>query len=337
MTEPTKSKELEILLSSIEKQYGKGSISVGSRKLDIGVEWIPSGCLGLDRILGGGVPRGRMVEIKGTESGGKTTCSLHFVASVQKMEEKAAFIDAEHALDPEYATNLGVNMEDLLVSQPDNAEQALGITEMLVRSGQYSLVVIDSVASLVPRAEIEGEMGDLHVGLQARLMSQACRKLAPVLGKTNTTLILINQLRSKIGVTYGPSETTPGGNAIKFYSSQRIDVRRIGAVKRGEEIIGNQTRIKVIKNKVARPFLQMDGRIIYGKGLDFSFDLLNIAEAKGLVKRSGAWYSYGDEHKVQGKEAMTSLIRNNPKISEQIRSEILNENPSTDPDPPDPT
>lgn len=319
-----KQKALEMALSQIEKQFGKGSIMRLGESSHINVEVIPTGSLELDIALGvGGLPRGRVVEIFGPESSGKTTVALHVIAEAQKMGGTAAFIDAEHALDPVYASNLGVNIDNLLVSQPDTGEQALEITEALVRSGAIDVVVIDSVAALVPRAEIDGEMGDSHVGLQARLMSQALRKLSGAINKTNTVVIFINQLREKVGVMFGNPETTPGGRALKFYSSVRLDVRRVDTLKRGSEMIGNRTRVKVVKNKVAPPFKQAEFDIIYGEGISKEGSILDMAVSENIIDKSGSWYSYGDIKLGQGRENARQYLKDNPEIAKEIEEKVL--------------
>ncbi len=318
-----KKKALDIALLQIEKQFGKGSImKLGSdSKANIAV--ISTGALPLDLALGvGGIPRGRVIEIFGPESSGKTTVALHAVAEAQKNGGYAAFIDAEHALDPAYAKNLGVNVEELLVSQPDTGEQALEIAEALVRSGAIDILVIDSVAALVPRAEIEGEMGDAHVGLQARLMSQALRKLSGAISKSHTSAIFINQIREKVGVMFGNPETTPGGRALKFYASVRLDIRRMETLKQGNDIVGNRTRAKVVKNKVAPPFKQADFDIIYGQGISNEGCILDMALELDLVKKSGAWYSYGEERLGQGRENVREFFKENPGIRNKIEAQI---------------
>lgn len=319
-----KQKALDAALHQIEKQFGKGSImklgeSSGRRNVAI----IPSGALSVDIALGiGGVPRGRVVEVYGPESSGKTTVALHIVAEAQKQGGNAAFIDAEHALDPTYASNLGVNTEELLVSQPDTGEQALEISEALVRSGAIDVIVVDSVAALVPKAEIEGEMGDSHVGLQARLMSQALRKLSGSINKSKTTALFINQLREKVGVMFGNPETTPGGRALKFYSSVRMEVRRIESLKKGNDIIGNRTRVKVVKNKLAPPFRKAEFDIMYGKGISREGDLLDLATELGIVDKSGPWYSYGEDRLGQGKENAKIYLSENPEIAHAIELQV---------------
>lgn len=322
--EMEKQKALEMALSQIEKQFGKGSIMRLGESSHMNVEVIPTGSLELDIALGvGGLPRGRVVEIFGPESSGKTTVALHVIAEAQKMGGTAAFIDAEHALDPVYASNLGVNIDNLLVSQPDTGEQALEITEALVRSGAIDVVVIDSVAALVPRAEIDGEMGDSHVGLQARLMSQALRKLSGAINKTNTVVIFINQLREKVGIMFGNPETTPGGRALKFYSSVRLDVRRVDTLKRGSEMIGNRTRVKVVKNKVAPPFKQAEFDIIYGEGISKEGSILDMAVSENIIDKSGSWYSYGDIKLGQGRENARQYLKDNPEIAKEIEEKVL--------------
>jgi recombination protein RecA len=315
---------LSAALTQIERQFGKGAImrmGDGTQARDVDV--ISTGSLTLDVALGiGGVPRGRVIEIYGPESSGKTTMTLHVVAEAQKAGGTAAFVDAEHALDPQYAEKLGINVEDLLVSQPDTGEQALEITDMLVRSGAVDIVVVDSVAALTPKAEIEGEMGDSHVGLQARLMSQALRKLTANIKRSNCTVIFINQIRMKIGVMFGSPETTTGGNALKFYSSVRLDIRRIGAIKKGDEVIGNQTRVKVVKNKMAPPFRQAEFEIIYGEGVSHEGELLDLGVANGIVQKSGAWYSYEGERIGQGKENSREFLKQNTDIADTIERRI---------------
>src|SRR5437773_6462228 len=313
-------KMLDVTLAQIEKQYGKGAVmKLGEHPMGAGISVIPTGSLSLDIALGvGGIPRGRIVEVFGPEGSGKTTVCLHIIAEAQRQGGIAAFIDAEHALDPTYARELGVNIDELLVSQPDSGEQALEIADMLVRSGAMHLVVIDSVAALVPRAEIEGEMGDTHVGLQARLMSQAMRKLAGSLSKFDTTAIFINQLREKIGVMFGSPETTPGGRALKFYSSVRLDIRRIETLKEGVEAIGNRVRVKVVKNKVAPPFKQAEFDIIYGYGISWEGTVLDVGIERKLVQKSGSYFSYGDERLGQGRQNATAFLREHPDVTEQI-------------------
>ena len=319
-----KDKALEAALAQIEKQFGKGAImKLGDSALKDGISVIPTGCLELDYALGvGGVPRGRIIEIYGPESSGKTTVALHIVAESQKRGGTAAFIDAEHALDPVYARNLGVNVDELFVSQPDTGEQALEITETLVRSGAVDIVVVDSVAALVPKAEIEGDMGDSHVGLQARLMSQALRKLAGVIGKTNTVVIFINQLREKVGVMYGNPETTTGGRALKYYASIRLDVRKVDSIKNGSDVIGNRTRIKVGKNKVAPPFKTAEFDIVYGEGISKEGSLLDIAVDKKVIQKAGAWFSYGDMRIAQGRDNARTFLKENPELCAEIEAKV---------------
>lgn len=316
-------KTLDQVLSDIEKQFGKGAVmklgETGHREIDV----IPSGSLSLDIALGiGGFPKGRIIEIYGPESSGKTTFALHAIAEAQKLGGRVAFIDAEHSLDPQYAAKLGVNTNDLLLSQPDNGEQALEICEALVRSGAISVVVIDSVAALVPQAEIEGEMGDSHVGLQARLMSQALRKLSGVINKTNTIAIFINQLREKVGVMFGNPETTPGGRALKFYSSVRLEIRRSEQIKDGSNIVGNKTNIKVVKNKMAPPFKTCSVDIMYGEGVSREGELVDLASEAAILEKSGAWYSYNGEKIGQGKENVKALLRTNTKMKEEIEAKV---------------
>ncbi len=319
-----KEKALEIALSQIEKQFGKGAImKLGDAGAKISVSVIPTGCIELDYALGvGGVPRGRIIEVFGPESSGKTTIALHIIAQSQKMGGTAAFIDAEHALDPVYAENLGVNVDELYVSQPDTGEQALEITEQLVRSGAIDVIVVDSVAALVPKAEIEGDMGDSHVGLQARLMSQALRKLTGAISKSNTVVIFINQLREKVGVMYGNPETTTGGKALKFYASVRLDVRRIDSLKAGTEIVGNRTRVKVVKNKVAPPFKVAEFDMIYGEGISREGSLLDLAVARKIVQKTGAWFSYGDLRIGQGRENARNFLKDNPELAAEIETKL---------------
>lgn len=316
-------KALDLALSQIEKQFGKGSIMrLGEdAKLNIGV--IPTGSLDLDIALGiGGVPRGRIIEIYGPESSGKTTVTLHIIAEAQKLGGIAAFIDAEHALDPAYARRLGVDIENLVISQPDTGEQALEIAEALVRSGAIDIVVVDSVAALVPKAEIEGEMGDSHMGLQARLMSQALRKLAGSINKSNATVIFINQLREKIGVMFGSPETTTGGRALKFYASVRLDIRRFDTIKQGDEILGNRTRVKVVKNKVAPPFKQAEFDIMYGTGISKEGNILDTGVSCDVITKAGSWYSYGDHRLGQGRENAKDFIKDNPEIASEIEYKV---------------
>lgn len=319
-----KSKALAAALSQIEKQFGKGSIMrMGDADIGEDLQVVSTGSLGLDIALGvGGLPRGRIVEIYGPESSGKTTLTLSAIAEMQKLGGVAAFIDAEHALDPQYAAKLGVNVPELLISQPDTGEQALEIADMLVRSGSVDIVVVDSVAALTPRAEIEGEMGDSHMGLQARLMSQALRKLTGNIKRTNTLVIFINQIRMKIGVMFGNPETTTGGNALKFYSSVRLDIRRTGAIKKGDEVIGSETKVKVIKNKVAPPFKQAEFDIMYGEGISRLGEVIELGTNLKLVEKSGAWYSYNGEKIGQGKENAKEFLRENPAIAAEIEAKI---------------
>jgi len=315
---------LTVALAQIEKQFGKGAIMrMGDGSTFPDVEVVSSGSLALDVALGiGGLPRGRVVEIYGPESSGKTTLTLQVIAEAQKVGGTAAFVDAEHALDPQYAENLGVKVEDLLVSQPDNGEQALEITDMLVRSGAVDIVVIDSVAALTPKAEIEGEMGDRHIGLQARLMSQALRKLTANIKRSNCMVVFINQIRMKIGVIFGSPETTTGGNALKFYASVRLDIRRIGSIKRGDEVIGNQTRVKVVKNKMAPPFRQAEFEILYGTGISKLGELIDLGVANGIVEKAGAWYSYEKDRIGQGKENARAFLQEHPEMAEEIEKRL---------------
>ena len=320
-------KALEMAMSQIDKQFGKGSVMRMGEKTHMDIESIPTGALALDLALGvGGLPRGRIVEVYGPESSGKSTLAMHVVAEAQRNGGVAAYIDAEHAMDPVYARAIGVNVDELLISQPDTGEQALEIADMLIRSGALDVLVVDSVAALTPRAEIEGEMGDSHVGLQARLMSQALRKLTGTLSKTNTIAIFINQLREKIGVMYGSPEVTPGGRALKFYSSVRLDIRRIEAIKDGAEVIGNRTRVKVVKNKVSAPFRQAEFDIMFGKGISREGSLLDVGVDLGLIKKSGAWYTYDGEQLGQGRENAKAFLVENPEImvevSERIRQQV---------------
>ncbi|MCW1908428.1 MAG: recombinase RecA [Candidatus Saccharibacteria bacterium] len=317
-----KSKALGLALDTIEKQFGKGSIMKMGDAHKVRVECIPTGSISLDLALGGGIPKGRIIEIYGPESSGKTTLTLHAIAEIQKKGGTAAFIDAEHALDPSYAKRIGVDVENLLLSQPDNGEQALEIVETLVRSNAVDLIVIDSVAALVPRAEIEGDMGDSHMGLQARLMSQALRKLTGVISRSHATVVFINQIRMKIGVMFGNPETTTGGNALKFYASVRMDIRRIAQIKAGDEVIGNRTRVKVVKNKIAPPFREAEFDIMYNQGISRSGDVLDLAVAKGIVEKAGAWFSYGGEKVGQGREASKEFLIANPKIMEEIAKKV---------------
>lgn len=318
-----KNKALETALSQIEKTFGKGSImKLGDNKMEA-IEATSTGSLGLDIALGvGGVPRGRVVEIFGPESSGKTTLTLHIIAEAQKKGGTCAFVDAEHALDPIYAKKLGVNIDELLISQPDTGEQALEIADTLVRSGAIDVVVIDSVAALVPKAELDGEMGDSHMGLQARLMSQALRKLTGSISRTNCTVIFINQIRMKIGVMFGSPETTAGGNALKFYASVRLDIRRIGAIKDKEEIVGNQTRVKVVKNKVAPPFRIVEFDIMYGEGISKTGELIDLGVKAGIIEKSGSWFSYKDQRIGQGRENAKQFMKDNPKLADEIEKKI---------------
>ena len=319
-----KKKALEQVLSQIEKQYGKGAIMrLGEDSREMTVEVIPTGCLALDIALGtGGVPRGRIIEIFGPESSGKTTVTLHIIAETQKMGGIAAFIDAEHALDPTYAANLGVDLDNLYVSQPDTGEQALDITDSLVRSGAVDLIVVDSVAALTPKAEIEGDMGDQHVGLQARLMSQALRKLTAITNKSKTCVIFINQLREKVGVMFGNPETTPGGKALKFYSSVRLDIRKADALKDSDGVYGNRTKVKVVKNKLAPPFKTAEFDMIYGKGISQEGCLLDIGVDKGIIEKSGSWFSYNGEKFAQGREKAKDYIANNAEFKKELEQKI---------------
>ncbi|MGD2096272.1 MAG: recombinase RecA [Desulfobacterales bacterium] len=320
---PDKVKALETAMSQVERQFGKGSImKLGSRPV-VQVPVISTSSLALDKALGiGGLPRGRVIEIYGPEASGKTTLALHAVAEAQKKDGIAAFIDAEHALDTVYAKKLGVNCDDLLVAQPDTGEQALEIADMLVRSGAIDIVVIDSVAALVPRAEIEGEMGDSHMGLQARLMSQAMRKLTGTISKTMTSIIFINQIRMKIGVMFGNPETTTGGNALKFYSSLRLDIRRIGAIKDGQEVIGNRTRVRVVKNKLAPPFTDAEFDIVYGEGISKYGDLIDVGVETGIIEKSGSWYSHAGERIGQGRENVKRFLKENPDLFESMYANV---------------
>ena len=319
-----KKKALGAALSQIEKQFGKGSVMrMGDTSAVREVDAISTGSLGLDIALGvGGLPRGRVVEIYGPESSGKTTLTLQVIAEAQKAGGTAAFVDAEHALDPLYAEKLGVDVDELLVSQPDTGEQALEITDMLVRSGAVDIVVVDSVAALTPKAEIEGDMGDHHVGLQARLMSQALRKLTGNIKRSNTMVIFINQIRMKIGVMFGNPETTTGGNALKFYSSVRMDIRRIGAIKKGDEVIGNETRVKVVKNKVAPPFKQVEFDLLYGEGISREGEIIDLGVREGIVDKAGAWYSYNGDRIGQGKDNVRNFLKENPEIAAEIEGQI---------------
>ena len=319
-----RSKALAAALSQIEKQFGKGSIMrLGDSEIARDIDIVSTGSLGLDIALGvGGLPRGRIIEIYGPESSGKTTLTLQVIAEMQKLGGTAAFIDAEHALDPQYAQKLGVQIEDLLISQPDTGEQALEIADMLVRSGSIDIVVVDSVAALTPKAEIEGEMGDSHMGLQARLMSQALRKLTANIKRSNTLVIFINQIRMKIGVMFGNPETTTGGNALKFYASVRLDIRRIGSIKRGEEVVGSETRVKVVKNKVAPPFRQAEFDILYGEGISREGEIIELGVEQKLIEKSGAWYSYNGDKIGQGKDNARDFLKERPELAREIESRI---------------
>lgn len=318
-----KVKALGMAMEQIEKQFGKGSImKLGEARATTQVETIPTGCISLDLALGGGMPKGRIIEIYGPESSGKTTLTLHAIAEVQKAGGTAAFIDAEHALDPSYAKRIGVDVDNLLLSQPDNGEQALEITETLVRSNAVDIIVVDSVAALVPRAEIEGDMGDSLPGLQARLMSQALRKLTGVINRSKVTVIFINQIRMKIGVMFGNPETTTGGNALKFYASVRMDIRRIGQIKAADQVIGNRTRVKVVKNKIAPPFREAEFDIMYNEGISRAGDIVDLGVSRGVVDKAGAWFAYGDQKIGQGREAAKTYMNENPKVMEEIAAKI---------------
>ena len=320
-----KLKALDLAMKHIQKEYGEGSIMVLGDNAKMNIETISTGSINLDKALGlGGLPKGRVIEVYGPESSGKTTIALHAISETQKAGGSAAFIDAEHALDPSYAKKLGVKVDDLLISQPDTGEQALEIADVLVRSGAVDIIVVDSVAALVPKAEIEGDMGDVHVGLQARLMSQALRKLAGNLSKSKTLMIFINQIREKVGMMgYGPSETTSGGRALKFYSSVRLDVRRIGSIKQGDAILGNEVRVKVTKNKVAPPFKEARFEIMYGKGISKIGEVLDMAVARGIVNKSGAWFSMGETKLGQGRESVRALLEENVQMLEDIRAKVI--------------
>ena len=317
-------KALAAALGQIEKQFGKGSVMrLGDNPMSRDIDVVSTGSIGLDVALGiGGLPKGRVVEVYGPESSGKTTLTLQVIAEAQKIGGTAAFVDAEHALDPTYAEKLGVNVDELLVSQPDTGEQALEITDMLVRSGAVDIIVVDSVAALTPKAEIEGEMGDSHMGLQARLMSQALRKLTANIKRSNAMVVFINQIRMKIGVMFGSPETTTGGNALKFYSSVRLDIRRIGAIKKGDEVIGNQTRVKVVKNKVAPPFKMAEFEILYGLGISREGEIIDLGVQHGLIDKAGSWYSYGDDRIGQGKENVREYLKANPETAAEIENNI---------------
>ena len=323
-TDSKKTKALDLAITQIDRQFGKGSIMrMGGDHVSISENVISTGCLSLDVALGvGGVPRGRIIEVFGPESSGKTTLALHIVAEAQKTGGYAAFIDAEHAMDPEYAKNLGINLDELLVSQPDSGEQSLEIAETLVRSGALDIIVIDSVAALVPRAELEGEMGDSHMGLQARLMSQALRKLTGTVSRSNTTVLFVNQIREKIGVMFGNPETTPGGRALKFYSSVRIDIRRITSLKEGSDIVGNRTRVKIVKNKVAPPFKSTEFDIMYGKGISKEGDIIDLALKGDIIEKTGAWFSYGDMKIGQGRENAKHYLAENDDIYSEIIQKV---------------
>ena len=323
-TDTKKAKALDLAITQIDRQFGKGSImKMGSEKISISNNVISTGCLSLDVALGvGGVPKGRIIEVFGPESSGKTTLALHIVAEAQSNNGYAAFIDAEHAMDPEYASNLGVNLDELLVSQPDSGEQSLEITETLVRSGALDVIVVDSVAALVPRAELEGEMGDSHMGLQARLMSQALRKLTGTVNKSNTTVLFVNQIREKIGVMFGNPETTPGGRALKFYSSVRMDIRRIASLKDGPDIVGNRTRVKIVKNKVAPPFKNTEFDIMYGKGISKVGDIIDLALKGDIIEKTGAWFSYGDMKIGQGRERTKQYLEDNNELYLEIIDKV---------------
>jgi recombination protein RecA len=324
MDKDDRQKALDAALTQIEKAYGKGAVmKLGDHSADMTIETVPTGSLSLDIALGlGGVPRGRVIEIYGPESSGKTTVALHMVAEVQKRGGIAGFIDAEHALDPVYARNIGVDIDNLYISQPDSGEQALEITETMVRSGAVDIVIIDSVAALVPKAEIDGEMGDSHVGLQARLMSQALRKLTAVISKTNCIVVFINQLREKVGVMFGNPETTTGGRALKFYSSVRLDVRRVESLKRGGDVIGNHVRVKVVKNKIAPPFKEAEFDIMFGKGISREADILDLAANLGIINKSGAWYSYLGEKIGQGRENAKQYLAQNPEVMSEVENKV---------------
>ena len=320
---PEKKKALEVAMSQIEKQFGKGSIMKLGEFTAMNVEAIPTGALSLDIALGiGGVPRGRIIEIYGPESSGKTTLALHIISEAQKMNGEVAFIDAEHALDPVYAKNLGVDIDSLIVSQPDTGEQALEIAEALIRSGALDVIVVDSVAALVPKAEIDGDMGDSHMGLQARLMSQALRKLAGAVNKSKTVIIFINQLREKIGVMFGNPETTPGGRALKFYASVRLDIRKIETIKQDGEVVGNRARVKIVKNKVAPPFREAEFDIIYGKGISKEGNILDMAVSLDIIEKSGSWFSYNGNRLGQGRENVKQYLKENPEMMQEVEAKI---------------
>ena len=318
-----KEKTLDLAISQIEKQFGQGAIMRMGEDTIIKIECIPTGSISLDAAIGiGGIPRGRITEIYGPESSGKTTLALHVVAQAQKTGGYAAFIDAEHAMDPEYAKKLGVDIDNLLISQPDTGEQALDITETLVRSGALDIIIIDSVAALVPKAELDGDMGDTHVGLQARLMSQALRKLTGTVSKSKTSVVFINQIRHKIGVMFGSPETTTGGNALKFYASLRLDIRRIGQIKEGDQVVGNRTRVKVVKNKMAPPFKNTEFDIMYGEGISYEGDLLDLAAQADIVNKTGAWYSFNSEKIGQGRENTKRFLKENEKVKKEIETGV---------------
>ena len=317
-----KSKTLNLAIDQIERQYGKGSIMTMSKQSNIQYQGISTGSLSLDSCIGNGIPKGRIIEVYGPESSGKTTLALHVVAEAQKAGGDAAFIDAEHALDPVYAQKIGVNVKELLIAQPDSGEQALDIAETLVKSGALDIIVIDSVAALVPKAELDGDIGDTHVGLQARLMSQALRKLTGIVAKSNTSVIFINQIRHKIGVMFGSPETTSGGNALKFYSSVRLDIRRIGQIKDGEHVVGNRTKVKVVKNKVGPPFRITEFDIMYGKGISYEGDLLDLALKANVVEKTGSWFSYEENKIGQGREKVKTLLSEDKKIKKQIEKKV---------------
>ena len=320
---PEKKKALEVAMSQIEKQFGKGSIMKLGEFTAMNIEAIPTGALSLDIALGiGGVPRGRIIEIYGPESSGKTTLALHIISEAQKMNGEVAFIDAEHALDPVYAKNLGVDIDSLIVSQPDTGEQALEIAEALIRSGALDVIVVDSVAALVPKAEIDGDMGDSHIGLQARLMSQALRKLAGAVNKSKTVIIFINQLREKVGVMFGNPETTPGGRALKFYASVRLDIRKIETIKQDGEVEGNRARVKIVKNKVAPPFREAEFDIIYGKGISKEGNILDIAVSLDIIEKSGSWFSYNGNRLGQGRENVKQYLKENPEVMKEVETKI---------------